>query len=275
VKILRQHEHGVAVKSMGSRRARRRELRLATGPRRAVAPCLAPLEDRTLLSPTLTSLSVSAASLVYGQTETLTATVTTNPAGATTPSGGTVSFYDGETVIGSAALEAGKATLSTRALPAGAQIMVASYSGSGAFAGSASGVVPTSTITTVAGVASGGPATLQPLSYPLGVAVDSHGNVFFADTDNNLIREVPNGTDAMFTVAGTGVEGDTGDGGPALQAELYQPDGIAVDSSGDIFFSQFGDNVVREVHAGTGIITTVAGNGSKGSGGNGGPASSA
>ena len=260
---------------MGNAQTRRRERRRAKGPLRAVTPCLVLLEDRTLLSPTLTSLSVSATSLVYGQTETLTATVTTNPASGTTPSGGTVSFYDGETVIGYASLEGGKAALSAKALPAGAQILVASYSGSGAFAGSASGVVPVSTITTVAGVASGGPATRQPLNSPVGVAVDSHGNFFFADSDNNLIREVPAGTEVMLTVAGNGVQGDTGDGGPALAAELDQPDGIAVDSSGDIFFSQFSDNVVREVSAATGEITTVAGNGSKGSGGNGGPASSA
>jgi len=76
-------------------------------------PLVALLEDRTLLTATLTRLRVSAASLVYGQKEVLTASVTTSPAGGGTPSGGAVSFYDGQTSIATVPLTGGTATLST------------------------------------------------------------------------------------------------------------------------------------------------------------------
>jgi sugar lactone lactonase YvrE len=135
--------------------------------------------------------------------------------------------------------------------------------------------LPTTVISTAAGVGNGGLAVRQTLDSPAGIALDSHGNVFIADNLDQEIREFIPGTGTMLTVAGDGVAGYTGDGGPATDAELSSPDGIAVDAAGNVFFTQYGDDVVREIHAGTGVITTVAGNGKQGSSGDGGPATSA
>ena len=89
-------------------------------------PMVARLENRTLLStPTLTTLAVSTGSLVYGQSEILTATVTTAPPTATTPSGGTVTFMDGSTTLDAVALSSGGARFSTTGLGAGLHVLTA------------------------------------------------------------------------------------------------------------------------------------------------------
>jgi trimeric autotransporter adhesin len=120
----------------------------------------------------------------------------------------------------------------------------------------------------------GGPATSARLSVPYGVAVDSNGNLYIADTYNNRIREVSAATSQIFTVAGNGTAGYTGDGAAATSAELNLPIGIAVDSNGNLFIADTSNNVIREVSAATGLISTVAGTGAYGfSGDNGTPAS--
>jgi trimeric autotransporter adhesin len=118
-------------------------------------------------------------------------------------------------------------------------------------------------ITTVAGNGSpgysgdGGPATSASLNYPEGVAVDSAGNLYIADSSNYVIRKVtPGGT--ISTIAGTGISGYSGDGGPATAAQINFPSSVAVDSSGNLYITE-GDNVVRKVDT-SGIISTVAGN---------------
>src|SRR5271157_2969351 len=96
-----------------------------------------------------------------------------------------------------------------------------------------------STITTVAGngtvgyTGDGGPATAAELNYPLGIAVDAHGDIFFADFSNDVVREVNAATGKITTFAGNGHKGYSGDGGPATAAELFDPVGIAVDTAGD------------------------------------------
>jgi sugar lactone lactonase YvrE len=138
-----------------------------------------------------------------------------------------------------------------------------------------------STISTVAGnslsgfVGDGGPATAAKLNSPNGVAVDSAGNLFISDTNNNVIREVIKSTGVITTVAGNNTSGFTGDGGPATAARLNQPEGIAVDSAGNIFIADLSNNVIREVNKATGQISTVAGNSTSGFGGDGGPATAA
>ena len=133
------------------------------------------------------------------------------------------------------------------------------------------------TIATVAGNGTagfsgdGGPATSASLGNPYGVAVDSAGSLYIADTFNNRIRRVSGGT--ITTVAGNGTPGYSGDGGPAISAELNQPFGIAVDSAGNLYIADSQNNVIRKVSDGT--ITTVAGNGTAGFSGDGGPARSA
>ncbi len=114
----------------------------------------------------------------------------------------------------------------------------------------------------------GGPATLATLSFPYGVAVDSVGNVYIADSNNNAIRKVTIGT--INTVAGTGGKpGYMGDGGLATAALLNGPLGVAADASGNIFIADSENNVVRVV-GGFGFINTIAGNNTAGFSGDGG-----
>ena len=136
----------------------------------------------------------------------------------------------------------------------------------------------TGIITTVAGngiagySGDGGPATSAELFYPRDVAVDSSGNIFIMDSFNCVVRKVTASTGIISTVAGTPPDSSgnyfcdfSGDGGPATKAELFPiflltpGGGVAVDNSGNIFIADTGNNVIREVSASTGIITTVAG----------------
>jgi sugar lactone lactonase YvrE len=119
------------------------------------------------------------------------------------------------------------------------------------------------------------PANQAELWYPYSVAVDASGNVFIADYYNSRVREIVKATGNIVTVAGTGTNGDTGDGGPATSAQVYAPDGLAIDASGNLFIAESVTHRVREIIKATGIITTVAGNGSATDSGDGGPATSA
>ena len=106
----------------------------------------------------------------------------------------------------------------------------------------------------------GGPATTAQLQFPSSVFVDAGGNIFIADSGNNVIREVVGGPGGnIVTVAGNGTMGFSGDGGLATSAQLAFPVAVYVDGSGNIFIAD-GNNCIREVSAGTNIIQTVAGN---------------
>jgi sugar lactone lactonase YvrE len=105
----------------------------------------------------------------------------------------------------------------------------------------------------------GGPATSAALNGPEGVFVDAMGNIFIADTQNSVIREVTASNGNIVTVAGTGVAGYSGDGAIATSAQLYDPFGVFVDSAENIFIADSDNAAIREVVAGT--IQTVAGNG--------------
>ncbi|SPE60035.1 exported hypothetical protein [Verrucomicrobia bacterium] len=119
----------------------------------------------------------------------------------------------------------------------------------------------------------GGAATNAELSWPSGVAVYAPGNLFIADSGNNVIRKVDtNGI--ITTMAGNGTNGYSGDGGAATEAELYSPTGVAVDVGGNLFIADSGNNVIRKVDT-NGIITTMAGNGTNGYSGDGGAATNA
>lgn len=117
-----------------------------------------------------------------------------------------------------------------------------------------------------------GPATEAMLSAPSGVAVDSAGNVFIADSGNQRIRRVEAATGLISTFAGTGASGFSGDGGPATQARLTTPQGLAVDGEDNLWIADSGNNRIRRVDASSGVIDTVAGNGGLGFAGDGGPA---
>jgi uncharacterized protein (TIGR03437 family) len=134
-------------------------------------------------------------------------------------------------------------------------------------------------ITTVAGTGifkyggDGNAATSASLNFPRGVTVDAGGNVYIADTDSHRIRRVaPNGI--ITTVAGNGIRGFSGDGGPATQAQLNFPTGVAVDGAGNLYIADHDNNLVRKVSA-LGVISTVAGNGMYGFAGDAGPATEA
>ncbi len=119
----------------------------------------------------------------------------------------------------------------------------------------------------------GGPAVQAQLNTPRGMAVDGAGNLYIADTHNNRIRMVDfSGT--ISTIAGTGERGFGGDGGPAVQAQLNIPRGMAVDGAGNLFIAEPGNHRIRKVDS-AGVITTVAGAGERGFGGDGGPATEA
>ena len=130
----------------------------------------------------------------------------------------------------------------------------------------------------------GGPATSAGLGDPQGIALDSAGNLYIADSGNNLVLEVSAATGNISTVAGDGTECQTildaapcyaGDGGPATSAALFHPTSVAVDSSGNVYIADSGNNRVRMVDATSGTITTFAGIGSAGYSGDGGLAASA
>jgi sugar lactone lactonase YvrE len=105
-------------------------------------------------------------------------------------------------------------------------------------------------------------ATNTSLDYPTSVAADAHGNLYIADESNNRIRKV-NASGIISTVAGTNSSGFGGDGGPATNAILSGPSGVALDALGNLFIADASNERVRKVDT-NGIITTVAGNGAKG-----------
>jgi len=157
------------------------------------------------------------------------------------------------------------------------------------------------TITTVAGNGTagssgvGGPGQDAELDAPAGVAFDTRGNLLIAEFAGNRVllvaatsgefygRSMTAGH--LYLLAGTGAVGSAGDGGPATAAELYAPEGVAPDAAGDVLVTEFYGNRVRLIAATTGTsfgrrvvaghIYTVAGSGTAGSGGDGGPATSA
>jgi sugar lactone lactonase YvrE len=134
-------------------------------------------------------------------------------------------------------------------------------------------------ITTIAGNGTagfsgdGGPAIDAQLNDPISLALDPAGNVYIADTLNHRVRKVtPDGK--ITTIAGTGRGFFFGDNGPATEADLHDPRGLAVGGDGSLYIAEGGGDRIRRVDP-TGIITTVAGNGTRGFSGDGGPATQA
>ncbi len=180
--------------------------------------------------PTSTSLAASSASTSFGQTETLTATISV-PSGSTPPSTGTVTFFDGARALGTSPVSAGIATFATSNLALGSHTLFASYSGTAIYSSSKSGIEPDSAQSVVPASGTAGPA---------GVAVDAMGDVFIADPQTNQVLEVtPSGT---TTTVGTGLD---------------KPLGVAVDAHGNVFIADTQINRVVEVSA-SGAQTTFA-----------------
>ena len=139
----------------------------------------------------------------------------------------------------------------------------------------------TGIITTIAGTGSsgdsgdGGPAILAELNKPGGIFSDLSGNIYIADSDNHRIKKVDGATGIITTIAGTGSSGDAGDDGPAISASMNKPRGLWADEYGNILIADTENNRVKKVDTSSGIITTVAGNGSGSYSGDDGPATSA
>ncbi len=117
----------------------------------------------------------------------------------------------------------------------------------------------------------GGPATLAQINGPWGIAIDAAGNVYFSDVSNHNIRKIDVHTGIITSIAGTGIAGYTGDGGPATLARLNSVRCIAFDSAYNLYLSDMGNARIRKIST-SGVITTIAGSGSVGFGGDGGPA---
>jgi sugar lactone lactonase YvrE len=136
-------------------------------------------------------------------------------------------------------------------------------------------VTPDGKITTFAGggqsIADGVPATSALVANPWALAVDAQGNVYIAE--DHRVRKV-DAAGTITTIAGTTRRGFSGDGGPATSARLFWPRGLALDGQGNLYIADHTNNRVRKVDA-NGTITTVAGTGTPGFSGDGGPATSA
>lgn len=126
---------------------------------------------------------------------------------------------------------------------------------------SAAGTISTYAGTSIAGyTGDGGPATAADIDGVEGIAADKNGNIYFSDYDNGVIRKI-NASGIISTIAGTGTLGFSGDGGPATMAQINPGNGgIAVDDSGNVYFADAGNFRIRKIGT-TGIISTIAGNG--------------
>jgi sugar lactone lactonase YvrE len=128
----------------------------------------------------------------------------------------------------------------------------------------ASGIIATIAGNGLAAYSGDGLASTDPgvsLSSPSGVDVDGAGNVYIADTANNVIREIVAATGIISTIAGSGAPGGNGDDGAATSATLNQPRGVTIDASGNLYIADTANHRIRRVDPFTGIITTIAGNG--------------
>ncbi len=212
--------------------------------------------------------------------DTTTCTATTI-SGSVTPSN-VITTLAGTGTAGSGG-DGGPATVATLTSPAG---LAYDHSGDLYVADPGSNtvreVMANGSIRTVAGTGTsgttgiGGPAVLAQLASPVAVAVDNSDALYISESAACQIVKVDPATGDLVVVAGNGTCGYAGDNGPATSAELNNPGGIAVDSSGNLFIADTGNCAVREVLASSGDIVTVAGTpGTCGAAGNGGPATSA
>lgn len=228
--------------------------------------------------PTMTVTGPAVTTLPPGQTLTFLAKLFPPATYAGMPTG-TVTFYNGATSIGSSTLDAAGEARFYWAAPVGTHTVSAGYSGDFIFNANGTSAPPVTIsasastirqflIETVAGNGTvgfsgdGGPALSAQLSNPSTTALDGNGNLYFTDVLNHRVRRVDASTGVIRTLAGTGVQGYSGDGGLATAANLDRPTWVVVDSTGNVYVSDFGNNRVRRIDATTGIITTVLGTGS-------------
>src|SRR6202789_2568538 len=131
-------------------------------------------------------------------------------------------------------------------------------------------VDPTGNLTTIAGTGTqgfsgdNGPASAAELDSPQGLALDTANNLYIADTHNHRIRKLSLTTGIITTIAGTGAAGFSGDNGPAASAQLDLPTALTLDTNQNLYLADTANHRIRRIDAATGIITTIAGNGTQG-----------
>jgi sugar lactone lactonase YvrE len=121
----------------------------------------------------------------------------------------------------------------------------------------------------------GGPGTQAEVNNPYGLTLGPDGALYFCEIGNHRVRRLDLKTNRITTVAGSGQKGYAGDGGPALDAALNEPYEVRFDRRGNMFFAEMQNHVVRRVDAKSRTVTTVAGTGTAGFAGDGGPAAKA
>jgi len=131
-------------------------------------------------------------------------------------------------------------------------------------------IVSTGVITTIAGTGISGyngdniQATSAKVTWITGILIDAAGNIYFSDMSNNRVRKITVSTGIITTAAGTGVAGYNGNNIQATSSQIYGPMGLCKDSYGNIYFADVNNNRIRKITLATGIITTIAGNGTQG-----------
>jgi sugar lactone lactonase YvrE len=138
----------------------------------------------------------------------------------------------------------------------------------------------TGIITTIAGTTpgfsgDGAQALSAQLNLPTALAIDASGSLYLADTGNHRIRRIDAATGLITTIAGTGTQGYSGDGAPALSAAIDSPTGIAIDAPGNLYLADTHNHRIRKITSTTGLITTIAGTGLLGFSGDSAPAAAA
>jgi sugar lactone lactonase YvrE len=145
----------------------------------------------------------------------------------------------------------------------------------------AAALLPAQTVVTIAGTGiagfsgDGGAGTQAQVNNPYGLTIGPDGALYFCEIGNHRVRRLDLASGVISTVAGSGQKGYAGDGGPALAAAMNEPYEVRFDRDGNMFFAEMQNHVVRRVDARTHVISTVAGTGTAGFGGDGGPANQA
>ena len=134
-------------------------------------------------------------------------------------------------------------------------------------------ITPTDSIYTIGGTGVGGytgdngQATNARVDRPYGITIDTSGNLYIVDMYDDVVRKIAKATGVVSTICGIGIGGYYGDNGPATAAHMEQPTGICIDNTGNLYIADKGNNRIRKISTSTGIITTVAGTGTMGYGG--------
>jgi streptogramin lyase len=136
------------------------------------------------------------------------------------------------------------------------------------------GVIAAPSLSTLVGTGAAGYSDTQ-VANPYGLVIGPDGALYFCDLDNQRIRRLDLATKRLTTIAGNGQKGYSGDGGPAVDASLNMPHELRFDAHGDIYVAERDNHVIRKIDMRTGVISTVAGVGRPGFGGDGGPGTEA